>query len=187
MGEPKYDEVELAELREEKRSAEAARENWAQRWLLSLAVANAGALLAAASVMLDPSKRTWMVVAPAWLFLTGLAIAGIIPAVAVARYDNLAQVRWSETRANPFRIRHNGKELTEQEYRTEVSGKVELFDRFTAILAALSALCFLAGAISGLALLSSATLRGVPIDRPIVAPPVPAAAAMPAGSSQQQG
>lgn len=158
MAEPKYDEAELAELREEMRAAETARESWAQRWLLSLGVANAGALLATASVMLDPSKRTWMIVPSAWFFLAGLVLAGVIPVFAVARYDNLAQVRWSQTRSNRFNIRYNGKEVTEEEFRSEVMDKAKIYRRFTRMLSAASAILFIIGATAGLILLSKATL-----------------------------
>ena len=180
MGEPKYDDAELAELREEMRSSETAREGWAQRWLLSVAVANAGALLATASIMLDPAKRTWMVVPSAWLFLIGLALAGVLPVFAVARHDNLAQVRWSQTRSNAFRIRHKGNELTEEEYRVEVGDMAKLFRRITRILSAASALCFFSGAVCGLALLTASTLR------PPTAHAVPTIAPLPSSTPPPQ-
>lgn len=87
-------EVSRDQLYQEAREAQKRSDEWWQRWLLSLAVANGAALLFTLQAILSPAIKPLpdqTLPTSAWLFLVGLLAAGIIPRLRTAALDLLGQ------------------------------------------------------------------------------------------------
>lgn len=86
------------------RAAAAAerRDEWRRRWSLSLAIANAAALLGVSSVVIDGGQRPpeWQLLLPsAWLFVIGVACAGLIPLLRSLYFEEERGWAWAIARA----------------------------------------------------------------------------------------
>lgn len=141
--------------------AEKTYHEWRQRWALSLALANGGALLALFTAMIG-DKRPWELLPCGAFFLGGLLAAGHLPYALSQMFYFTSQLYWAvgQRHVRDFMVTDDdGEECTSTRYKEKMRLKRHMWLRRVELCERLSALLFAAGGASGLIFLTLKLFR----------------------------
>lgn len=140
--------------------ARASGREWEQKWILSLAVANGGGLLALFTAMVS-DKRPWELLPCGVFFLFGLLCAGFTPYAITRSRTYEANHFWGagQHKLSKFTVDHGGTIYENEEYIDEMGRRWEWWKRAVEVGALVSGASFGLGGMLGLVLLTLKLFR----------------------------